>query len=138
MTYFSLILGIALALARVPFTFENVATVPNSDPQVRRLGERIRLVPLPRLDAYVNLGTLAAEETETTITMTNGRKIVVPSEPYPDVLDPERDRGRVVDLFTRRVGARWGADRANRILEAVNELDRAASLRPLASLLTAS
>jgi 2-methylcitrate dehydratase PrpD len=130
-THFSLALGIALALTGSPFLFEHVATIPNPDPEVTRLAQLVKLVAAPGLEQHVNLGSLAAEESVTRLTLRDGRMVTIASEPYPSVLDPDHDRRRIEELFLRRVTPRWGRERAERIRAHVADLENLASVRLL-------
>lgn len=135
MTHFSLRLGIALALCGSGFRYEDVATLPNPDPEVRRLSELVRLVPAPGLEGQLNLGA-SAEETVTRLTLRDGNRVVINSVPYPPVLDSAADAMRVEELFMRRVSARWGEERAARIRGAVSRLGEGKSLQELIEALT--
>ena len=134
MTHFSLRLGIALALCGSTFRYEDVATLPNPDADVRRLSELVTLIPAPGMEGQLNLGA-SAEETVTRLTLRDGSKIEIKSVPYPPVLDPAKDVERVEALFMRRVSARWGEARAESVRSAVSRLDKAESLNELLSAL---
>jgi 2-methylcitrate dehydratase PrpD len=135
MTHFSLRLGIALALCGSEFRYEEVATLPNPDPQVRRLAELVELVPAPGLESELNLGA-SAEATVTRLRLRDGSGIVIASDPYPPVLDAQRDAARIEALFMRRVAPRWGDARAAAIRNAVDNLDRSPTLDALVASLT--
>jgi len=135
MTHFSLRLGLALALCGSSFRYEDVATVPNPDANVRRLSELVKLVPAPLLEGQLNLGP-SAEQTVTRLTLRDGSKVAFASMPYPPVLDPNQDASRIEALFMRRVSARWGDARANKVHNAVSGLGEGRSLKELIESLT--
>lgn len=135
MTHFSLRLAIALALTGSSFRYEDVATLPHPDPEVRRLSALVRLVPRPGLEDQVNLGR-EAEQTVTRLHTRHGGLITVEALDYPPVTSHAADRDRVRALFVQRVGACWGSARAERIVDAVDGLDRAPSLDALLDSLT--
>jgi hypothetical protein len=66
----------------------------------------------------------------------HGGLITVEALDYPPVTSHAADRDRVRALFVQRVGARWGSARAERIVDAVDGLDRAPSLDALLDSLT--
>jgi 2-methylcitrate dehydratase PrpD len=130
MTHFSLKLAIALALTGSGFLYEDVATLPHPDPEVRRLSALVELTAHPDLHEHVNLSA-AAEQTVTELRLRDGGVIRIDSVPYPAVTDPARDEGRVKALFMRRLGPRWGDSRAQAIIEAVEGLDQDSGLEKL-------
>lgn len=135
MTHFSLRLGLALALCGSSFRYEDVATLPNPDAEVRRLSALVNLVPAPGLEGQLNLGA-SAEETVTRLTLRDGSKVTINSIPYAPVVDPDLDAPRIEALFMGRVAARWGEAGADRVRSAVFGLGEAKSLHKLIEALT--
>lgn len=135
MTHFSLRLGIALALTGSAFRYEDVATLPHPDAQVRRLSQLVQLSAHPELEDQVNLGR-AAEPTQLIVRMRSGALRTFNSLEYPAVQHPEQDRQRVHDLFLQRTLPRLGPVRARQVIEAIDGLDAAARLDRLLDPLT--
>jgi len=135
MTHFSLRLAIALALVGSDFLYDDVATLPHPDPEVRRLSALVELKPHPQLHEQVNLNA-AAEPTVTELRLRDGRRIRIDSLAYPAGTDAGRDEDRVRALVMRRLSPRWGESRTLALIDAVEGLDRAQGLDRLLQCLT--
>lgn len=135
-THFSLRLAIGLALTGSAFRYEDVASVPNKDPEVIRLAELVELVPSKTHEDIVNLG-VEAEVTRTRVTLRGGSTVDIDSVPYPAVLDPAADKGRVEEVFMGRVSACWDAARAERLRVEIDRLDELEDISALTKLLEA-
>lgn len=121
-THFSLRLAISLALTGSHFRYADVAQVPNANPEVTRLAERVSLAPSKTHEDIVNLG-VEAEVTRTIVTMRDGSTHEIDSIPYAPVTDPDADRRRVEEVFMRRVSSCWNDSRATNLRDEIYRLD---------------
>ncbi len=121
-THFSLRLAIGLALTDSQVRYADVAQVPNENPDVTRLAERVTLAPSKTHEDIVNLG-VEAEVTRTIVTMRDGSTHEIDSVPYAPVTDPTADRERVEHVFMARVSSCWDHARASDLRDEIYRLD---------------